>query len=477
MTKKEDNVMKKITLAKMLLSMLLVPSISQCTASYNVAVIGTGYVGSVLGACLASFNHKVICVDTNKEIIARLKRGEMTIYEHGLAELIAATTKNNYLTFSDDPASAIRNSDIVFIAVGTPMTDDGNADLRAIESVARSIGENLNGYKIICTKSTVPIGTGARIKHLIAKHSHDTYDFDVVSNPEFLREGSSIDDFLNPDRIIIGSESDRPCQSLYNLYYPFHARNIPFLFTTRESAETIKYASNSFLATKISFINEIANLCEKVGADILEVVKGIGLDSRIGSRFLLPGPGYGGSCFPKDVEALLFKGNQVEVDLKIAHATRESNRNHKLKIFDKVSRLLNNNVASKKVAILGLAFKANTDDVRESIAIDMVEKLSEKGAFIAAYDPEGMSNMKKLFPHITYASTAYEALQGADAALILTEWDEFKSLDLAYVKTLLRQPVLLDARNILNTKLLKELGFTFENIGNATVRDNAVNKP
>ena len=467
--------MKKNTLIKTILCLALAPQFTHCAVSCKVAVLGTGYVGSVLGACLASFNHTVICADTNKEIIAKLKRGEMPIYEQGLPEIIAEATKKKHLTFSDDPASAIRASDIVFIAVGTPMSDEGNADLRAVESVARTIGQNLNGYKVICTKSTVPIGTGAWIKKLITEHSNGACDFDVISNPEFLREGSSIYDFLNPDRIIIGAESERPYQALCDLYYPFKAKNVPFVLTNRESAETIKYASNTFLATKVSFINEIANLCEKVGADILEVVKGIGLDTRIGSRFLIPGPGYGGSCFPKDVEALLFKGSQVAVDLKIAQAAKESNKHHKLKIFDKVSRLLNDDFTSKKIAVLGLTFKANTDDIRESIALDLLEKFIQKGAVVSAYDPEGMANMKKSFPQVSYTTTAYDALKNADAALILTEWEEFKSLDLAQVKSLLRQPVLLDARNILNTKRLKELEFTFDNIGNATVLETTPN--
>lgn len=454
---------------KLFLCVALVPHLSQCAVSHKVAVIGTGYVGSVLGACLASFNHKVICVDTNKEVIEKLKRAEMTIYEPGLEELIVATTKNNCLSFSDDAASAIRNSDILFIAVGTPMDESGNADLKAVESVARTIGENLNGYKIICTKSTVPIGTGAHIKNLIAEHSKDRHDFDVISNPEFLREGSSVHDFMYPDRIIIGADSERPHRAIYDLYSSWYDKKVPFLFTNRESAEMIKYASNTFLAAKISFINEIALLCEKVGADILKVAEGIGLDNRIGPRFLVPGPGYGGSCFPKDVEAILFKGNQLSVDLKIAHATRESNCAHKLKVFDKVARLLNNDFTSKKIAILGLTFKALTDDVRESIALDFLEKLTKNGALVSAYDPEGMPNTKKLFPQITYTSSADDALRGADAVLILTEWDEFKLLDLVRVKELLRQPILFDARNILDTTVLKELQFSFDNIGNATV--------
>lgn len=460
----------KREMVKIALFLVLIPHVSECAVSCSVAVIGTGYVGSVLGACLASFNHKVISADTNKATIERLKRGEMTIYEPGLSELIAATTKSGNLSFSDDPAAAVREADIVFIAVGTPMAADGSADLTAVESVARMIGENLNGYKIICTKSTVPIGTGAHLKQIISHYSKGVYPFDMVSNPEFLREGSSIEDFLHPDRIIIGADSEKPGKILLELYAPLHAHNIPFVFTNIESAETIKYAANTFLATKITFINEIADLCEKVGADVLQVARGIGLDKRIGPGFLIPGPGYGGSCFPKDVEALLHIGSKVDVDLKIAGATKESNYGHKKKIFDKFSRLLKNDLASKKIAVLGLAFKANTDDIRESSSIDMLEKLIDAGAHISAYDPEAMANMSKLFPDISYASSSYDALKDADAAIVLTEWSEFKALDLAYVKELMNQPIIFDARNLLNTLWLKELNFTFENIGNAEVK-------
>ncbi|MBA3752043.1 UDP-glucose/GDP-mannose dehydrogenase family protein [Candidatus Dependentiae bacterium] len=459
---------RKITLQAALLITLL--PLSQSFASpQNIAVIGTGYVGSVLGACLASFNNKVVCVDTNKETIEKLKRGEMTIYEPGLEEMIARYTQNNSLSFSDDPASAIRNSDIIFIAVGTPMTDDGNANLNAIESVARTIGENLNGYKVICTKSTVPIGTGARIKQIIKNYSQNSTEFDIVSNPEFLREGSSIYDFLNPDRVIIGLESERPYKALYDVYEPLHKRAVPFVFTNIESAEAIKYASNAFLAVKITFINEIANLCERVGADVLQVAKGMGLDKRIGSQFLTPGPGYGGSCFPKDVQALLFKGNQVALDLKVTRAAKESNSEHKLRIFEKLSKLLGNDLSHKKVAVLGLAFKSNTDDIRESSSIDIIQKLIENKARVSVYDPEAMDNMKKLFPNIEYNSSTYDAIKDADAIVLLTEWDEFRLIDLAYVRKLAKQALILDARNILSTTLLKKLNFTFENIGNATV--------
>ena len=442
-------------------------------APKKVAVIGTGYVGSVVAASLASYNHTVICVGRNKEVIAKLKRGEMVLYEPGLAELIETTTHNNSLSFSDDPASAIRLSDILIIAVGTPMNDDGSANLTDLETVARTIGEHLNGYKIICIKSTVPCGTAKRVKALIQEHSRNVYDFDVVSMPDFLREGSAVEDCLHPSRIIIGSDSERPLPALTALYQPLHTQKVPFVFTTQESAEMIKYAANTFLATKITFINEIAALCEKVGADALEVARGMGLDSRIGAGFLAPGPGYGGG-FEKDVEALLYCAQQVALELPLVHATKESNSTHKLRIVKKLADFLENDFALKKIAILGLSFKANTDDIRGSSSLHILPELIKKGALVTAYDPKAMASMQKvfpteLFPAVSYSNSCYDALKDAHALLILTEWEEFRSLDLARIKSLMKQPLLIDARNMFSTRLLTHYGFKFSNNGNATV--------
>ncbi len=457
--------MKRLVLCLLLFS----SAYMEAAQSRIIGVLGTGYVGLVLGACLADFGHEVICADIDKEKIKMLSQGDIPIYEPGLKEIVDRAKKRRTLSFSDDPEAVVRDCQVIFIAVGTPMSDDGKADLSAIKAVAKMIGKNLNGYKVICTKSTVPIGTGKEIKEII-KEGSSGGEFDIVSNPEFLKEGAAVNDFLYPDRVVIGTESEKALRIMNEIYAPLASNNTPFLYTDVTTAETIKYASNSFLAVKISFINEIAHLCDMTGADVKTVAKGMGLDSRIGQKFLNPGPGFGGSCFPKDAQALLHRARSCSIELKIVKAALEANEDQKKRIFKKLSHLLDYNLHKKTIAILGLAFKANTDDVRHSPATTLIEHLREHDVIIKAYDPVAMENMKKVIPDIMYAHSIEEALTDADAVVILTEWDEFKALDLERVAALMNKPVLLDARNIINTQKLARLGFSFENIGHAIVK-------
>ncbi len=455
--------------AKLVLYLIILTTNSVLLANQRIAVIGTGYVGLAIGACLADFGNTVICVDADVEKIKILLEGGIPIYEPGLMELVRKNTSNQTLQFSTDIAAAIKSSDFIFIAVGTPENEVGQADLTAVKAVASNIGENIDSYKVIVTKSTVPIGTGALIKDIIAQISHGKYPFDVVSNPEFLREGSAIKDFMEPNRVIIGVESESAKKLLEELYSPLTKKGVPLLTTNLVTAETIKYASNSFLAVKISFINEIANLCDITGADVKLVSKGMGMDNRIGHHFLSPGPGFGGSCFPKDVQALLHKGESEGISLKLLKAALDANRDQRGRIISKLADLLDGEFKNKTIAILGLAFKANTDDIRCSPAQDILEFLIQEQVNIKAYDPAAMNHMKKIYPEVEYSSSAYEAIEDADAVLILTEWDEFKKIDLELVKSKLRQPLLVDARNILNTVKLKDLGFKFLNVGNAHI--------
>lgn len=450
--------------------LILFAAHDSAASSQKVGVLGTGYVGLVLGACLADFGNTVICADIDEKKIKMLNRGDIPIYEPGLKEIVDRAMQRGTLSFSDSTEAVVRNCQVIFIAVGTPMNEDGKADLSAIKAVAKMIGKNLTGYKIICTKSTVPIGTGKEIKEIIQEYSGGKQEFDIVSNPEFLKEGAAINDFLYPDRVVIGTSSEKARQIMNEIYEPLIANKVPFLYTDITSAETIKYASNSFLAVKISFINEIAHLCDVTGADVKTVSKGMGLDNRIGPKFLNPGPGFGGSCFPKDAQALLHRARSCAIELKIVKAALEANEDQKKRVFKKLSRLLDYDLSKKTVAVLGLAFKANTDDVRHSPAILLISQLLEQDANVRAYDPVAMDNMKKILPEITYTTSALEAVKDADAVVILTEWDEFKSLDLIAVAALMNKPVLLDARNIINTETLVRLGYSFENIGNALVR-------
>ena len=430
----------------------------------KIAIIGSGYVGLVSGAGLSEFGNIVCCLDIDKSKIDQLKNGDIPIYEPGLRRLINKNIQKGMLSFSSKISEKIKSAEIIFIAVGTPQSEDGSANLSYVESVANTIGKNLNNYKIICTKSTVPVGTGSKIEQLIRDVSNSD-DFDYVSNPEFLREGAAIDDFIHPDRIIVGAKTNKAFEVMKDVYSPLYINETPMIFTNVETAEMIKYASNAFLATKISFINEIANLCEKLGADVHQVSKGMGLDGRISSKFLHPGPGFGGSCFPKDTEALAYLGRQNNVQLNLINATIKTNINQKLRMFSKVKSILNNDLKGKIISILGLSFKPETDDIRESPASEMIPNLIKSGSIIHAYDPVAIQNFKEAFPGLHYFKTWRECVKGSDLCVILTEWNEFRGIDLKELKKLLKTPYLVDAKNIFNINKLKSEKFIFENIG------------
>ncbi len=430
----------------------------------KISIIGTGYVGLVSGAGLSEFGNEVTCLDIDENKILDLNKLKMPIYEPGLNSLIEKNVNKGLLRFSVEISKSIQNSEIIFIAVGTPQNKNGSANIDNVKSVVNTIAKNLNDYKIICTKSTVPIGTGKKIKKIIEKQSGST-NFDYVSNPEFLREGAAIDDFLHPDRIVIGHDSKKAKQAMKEVYRPLFLNETPIIFTNIESAEMIKYASNSFLATKISFINEIANLSEKVGVDIHHVSKAMGLDGRISSKFLHAGPGYGGSCFPKDTEALSYIGRKNNISLNVINATIKANKNQKLKIFDKINLLSNKNLKNKRISILGLSFKPETDDVRESPAITIIPLLLQNGAKVNAYDPIAIENFKKVAPNINYFKSWRDCISGTDICVILTEWNEFRGIDLKEMKKLMNKPCLIDAKNIFSIEILKNEKFTFDNVG------------
>ena len=431
----------------------------------KIAVLGTGYVGLVIGAGIAELGHQVVCADIIEDKISCLQRGEIPIYEIDLEELVKNNIKAGRLQFSLNIPQTIRSAEIVFIAVGTPTHEDGSADLTFIEDAAKIIGQNTFDYKIVCVKSTVPVGTTRKIHSIVVDHLPTTGKVDTIFFPEFLREGSAVKDFFTTDRLVIGSESRSANNILKDIFKKLINKNIPVIETSFETAEAIKYASNAFLATKISFINEFANFCEATGADIFEVAKGIGLDKRIGPDFLKPGPGFGGSCLPKDTLSLLYQAKIRGVDLKIVQATYEANNAQQRRIVDKLEYMLNYDLGKKKIAILGLAYKANTDDIRSSPAIAIIKEILIKGGHITAYDPIAMNNMKKMIPEISYCSTLESALKDADAVIILTEWKEFKKLDLFYVKQLMKRPVIVDARNLFDPKELFRIGFQFQNVG------------
>ena len=430
----------------------------------KIAVIGTGYVGLVSGAGLAEFGHEVTCIDINEEKIHKLNEGMIPIYEPGLKSLVSKNVKDKRLYFSSNVESVIRDSRIIFIAVGTPQGSDGKADLGSVSSAVDTIISNLSSYKIICTKSTVPVGTGKWINSKISeKHTSDKFDY--VSNPEFLREGSAVNDFLFPDRVIVGASSTMAFKEMREVYRPLFLNKTPVMEVSVSSSEMIKYASNSFLALKISYINEIANLCETVNADVHDVALGMGKDGRISSKFLHPGPGFGGSCFPKDIEALKALGESNGVALNTVSATIETNKAQKERVLNKIFKLMNNNVSRKRIAILGLSFKPNTDDIRESPSQFIISSLIKESAYINAYDPVAINNFKELYPDLSYFENWKDCVKDADACIIMTEWNEFRGIDLAELKTLLKSPSLLDAKNILSIKKLKSLGFNFDNIG------------
>ena len=429
----------------------------------QISIIGTGYVGLVSGAGIADFGHQVTCVDILDEKISSLKQGNIPIYEPGLKDLIERNVQAKRLIFSTEIETVIKNSEIIFIAVGTPESEDGSADLTAIFSVADTIANHLNDYKVICTKSTVPIGTGEKIVKMITSKTDQSFDY--CSNPEFLREGSAVKDFLWPDRVVLGVSSNNALKVMKDVYRPLYINETPMLHTTIESAEMIKYASNAFLALKISYINEIANLCEAVNADVHIVARAMGLDGRISPKFLHAGPGFGGSCFPKDIKALASLSHEKKSPMRTLEGAIKTNELQKQRMIDKLQFLLGGNFQDKHIAILGLTFKPETDDIRESPAISMTEAILKGGGKVSAYDPEGGPNFAKLFPDITYENSWEEAVSKSDGMVILTEWNEFRGMDIKKLKTLINSPVVLDTRNILNMHEFQIAGFIFDNVG------------
>jgi UDPglucose 6-dehydrogenase len=440
----------------------------------DIAVIGTGYVGLVTGAGLADFGNDVICVDIDQKKIDALKQGKIPIYEPGLDKIVNRNVSDGRLQFSTDLLEAIRVSRAIFIAVGTPPKADGSADLRYVEEVARTIARYMNGPKLIVTKSTVPIGTGRMIEQILTEAGND-HKGTVVSNPEFLREGSAIEDFMKPDRVVVGASDRESVHLMKEIYAPLHSLEIPFVVTNVESAELIKYASNGFLATKISFINEIAVLCELLGGDVQDVARGMGLDTRIGSKFLQAGPGFGGSCFPKDTSAVADIARRYGYEFEIMEAVLRVNDNIKQRMVGKVVDALCGNVKGKRIGILGLAFKPETDDMRDSPAIPLINGLQQQGASIRAYDPQAMENAGKIFEHVTFCHDAYQTAEGADALVIATEWNEFRSLNLERIRKLLQQPVIVDLRNVYDPRRMHSEGFTYVSVGRAD--DVAKRKP
>lgn len=430
----------------------------------KITVIGTGYVGLVAGACFADMGNEVICIDNNLEKISQLKNGIIPIYEPGLEELVKANTIEKRLIFSDDIDSAVKNSQVCFIAVGTPQGEDGSADLKYVFDVAKSIAKAMNGYKVIVDKSTVPVGTAQKVTEIIKQNTN--HPFDVVSNPEFLKQGNAVDDFLHPDRVVIGSDSDRATQIMQDIYAPFFRTGNRVIVMDVKSAEMTKYASNSFLATKISFMNEIANLCEKVGADAEMVRVGMSTDSRIGNKFLFPGLGYGGSCFPKDVKALIKTGQENNCEMSIIASADRVNKSQRKSFVEKIVHRFGENLEGKTFAVWGLAFKPKTNDMREAPSITIINSLLEKGAKLKAFDPKAVEEAKFYFNNkITYTNNAYEALEGADGMLLLTEWNEFRRPDFEKIKSLMKQPIIFDGRNQYDTKRLEEKGFEYHQIG------------
>mgnify|MGYP001045005379 FL=1 len=430
----------------------------------HIGVIGTGYVGLVTGACFAEFGVYVTCVDKDPSKIEVLRKGIVPFFEPGLEGIVNKNLKNGRLRFSTQIADAVKDTLVIFIAVGTPPRGDGSADLSYVEEVARQIAQHMNGYKVIVTKSTVPVGTGERLKKIISENLKENHHFDIASNPEFLREGSAIEDFMRPNRVVIGAESPEAIAILKDLYRPLYLIETPFVITNIETAELIKYASNSFLAVKISFINEIANLCEKVGADVHMVAKGMGLDQRIGPKFLHPGPGFGGSCFPKDTLALIKLAEEHGEELKIVRAAVDVNIKQRERMIKKITSSMGD-LKGKILAILGLSFKPNTNDIREAPSIYIIKELKRLGAIIKAYDPAAMNDMMALFPDINYAEDPYEASNGADAIVIVTEWNEFRNLDLERIKLLMRDRYFFDLRNIYEPAKMKQLGFIYHSVG------------
>jgi len=431
----------------------------------RVVMVGTGYVGLVSGVCFADFGHDVICVDKDLKKIETLNNGGIPIYEPGLEQLVAKNVKAKRLSFTTDLKAAMTGAEAVFIAVGTPSRrGDGYADLSYVYAATEEIAQHMEGFTVIVTKSTVPVGTGDEVEKIIAKH-HKADNFEVVSNPEFLREGAAINDFKRPDRIVVGTQSPRAQNVMRALYRPLYLNETPIVFTSRRTSELIKYAANSFLATKITFINEMADLCEAVGANVQEVAKGIGLDKRIGGKFLHAGPGYGGSCFPKDTLALVRTAEEAKTPLSIVNAVIDANDARKRRMATKIIEALGGDLTGKTIAVLGLAFKPYTDDMRDAPSLTIIPYLQDKGATIRGYDPEAMDEAKDLLENVIYTDGPYQALKGADALVIITEWDQFRALDMRRVKAALKTPTVIDLRNIYQPEMMKDAGFAYTSIG------------
>ena len=429
----------------------------------KIAVVGTGYVGLVAGACLAESGNDVVCVDNDQSKVRALRRGKMPFYEPGLEELVRRNTQERRLTFTSTLPRAVRDSTIIFIAVGTPAGEDGSADIQHVLGVARDIAKAMNGYKVIVAKSTVPVGTNERIRETIRRET--THPFSVVNNPEFLKQGAAVEDFMKPDRVVIGAEDPRGEEIMRELYAPFTRTGAPIMVMDCASAELSKYAANAMLATRISFMNEIANLCEVVGADVDQIRRAIGSDRRIGASFLFPGIGYGGSCFPKDVKALVHSAAQKNYEFRILRAVEAVNAHQKTRLITRM-RAHFGSLKGKTIAVWGLAFKPRTDDMREAPSIPLIEGLLNGGARVQAYDPEAIPVAKRIFgSRISYASGNYDALKGADAMALVTEWNEFRRPDFARMRTLMRSPIIFDGRNIYDPTQMREHGFTYHSIG------------
>lgn len=430
----------------------------------HIAVIGTGYVGLVTGACFAEFGVEVTCVDVDESKINALNNGEIPIYEPGLDKIVDKNVKSGRLHFTTDLKHGVEQARVVFLAVGTPPKEDGSPDMSFYQQAAKDVAQAMNGYKVFVTKSTVPVGTGKWLREFVSKHLETETDFGVASNPEFLREGAAIEDFMRPDRVVIGSNEDKAIAVMKDLYRPLYLIETPIVITSLEAAELIKYSANAFLATKITFINEIANLCDAIGCDVHDVARGMGMDKRIGGKFLHPGPGYGGSCFPKDTRALTTVADQFEVETRIVDAVIDANEKQRQAMIPKIEKLVGD-LDGKNIGVLGLSFKPETDDMRESPAIDIVKGMQRRGANITAYDPVAMEEAKHELPDIKYASDEYAAINGADALVIITEWNQFRALDMQRVKELLNTPKIADLRNIYEPNDMRELGFDYVGVG------------
>ena len=430
----------------------------------HIAVIGTGYVGLVTGACFAEFGVEVTCVDVDENKINRLHQGIIPIYEPGLDQIVEKNYKAGRLHFTTDIKQAVEEALVVFLAVGTPPKEDGSPDMSFYESAAKDIAEAMNGYKVLVTKSTVPVGTGKWLREFVEKNQKVKTNFGVASNPEFLREGAAIEDFMRPDRVVVGSNEPDAIAVMRDLYRPLSLIETPIVITSLEAAELIKYAANAFLATKITFINEIANLCDAIGCDVHDVARGMGMDNRIGRKFLHPGPGYGGSCFPKDTRAFTKVGDKYGVETSVVDAVIEANEYQRRAMIPKIEKLVGD-LAGKNIAVLGLSFKPETDDMRESPATDIIREMQKRGAKVKAFDPVAMEEARALLPDIEYAADEYDAIRDADALVIITEWNQFRALDMEKVKSLLKTPKLADLRNIYEPQDMKDMGFDYIGVG------------